>query len=116
MAYSLLLEGGTRIEREKMCYQVNTSSLRDTMHDCNDFLCSLIVQFSIHQVSFFTHFKHNNVSIYNHTHTSERQIFHLAYISVITRRIDHHTNHTVIVMNGFGKNTLRFVGTLLTIL
>ena len=77
-----------------MCYQVNTSSLRDTVHDCNDFLCSLTVQFSIHQVSFFTHFIHNNVSIYNYTHNvmSERQIFHLAYISVIARRIDHPTN------------------------
>ena len=43
---------------------------------------------------------------------SERQIFHLAYISVIARRIDHPTSHTVIVVYGFGKNTLRLVNTL----
>ena len=27
----LLLEGGTRTEGEKMCYQINTSWLRDTI-------------------------------------------------------------------------------------
>ena len=33
VGYSLLLEGGTRTEREKMCYQMNTSLLRDTIHN-----------------------------------------------------------------------------------
>ena len=32
----LVVVSGTRTERERMCYQMNTSLLRDTMHNHND--------------------------------------------------------------------------------